>query len=270
MSTTNLDSAYTPKGKSVVVTGFTQGIGKAITLELIRVGARVLGAARTHADVDALVQHCRSEFGVDETQIAGVACDLATESGRNALVAASKSMFGDRLDVLVNNVGTNLPATKRQAVDMTTDDFDYLFDANLKSCLMLSTGLHPLLKASGNGVVLFNSSVAGGPTAMKSGCLYGMSKAAMNMLVKNLACEWAADRIRVVGIAPWYTNTELAQKVLAQEAYKAQVLERTPMGRVAEPEEVARVFCFMASDAASYVTGAVLSVDGGYSVKGLY
>ena len=198
---------YTPTDKTVVVTGFTQGIGRAITLELLRCGARVLGAARTQADVEALVAHCRTEFNADETRIAGVVCDVATESGRDALLKASKSMFGERLDVLVNNVGTNLPAQKRQAVDMAPKDFDYILNTNLKSCMMLSTLFHPLLKASGNGVVLFNSSVAGGPTAMKSGCLYGMSKAAMNMLVKNLACEWAKDTIRVVGIAPWYTNT---------------------------------------------------------------
>lgn len=229
-----------------------------------------MGTARTAADVDALVAHCRAEFNVGASRIDGVACDVATESGRATLLVAVRSMFGDELDVLINNVGTNLPASKRQALDMAEEDFDAIMSTNLKSCLFLTTLLHPMLKASGNGVVLFNSSVAGGPTSMKSGCLYGMSKAGMNMLVKNLAVEFSNDRIRVCGIAPWYTNTELAQKVLQDEEYKAQVLARTPLGRVAEPEEVARVFCWLASDAASYVTGSVLAVDGGYSVMGLY
>jgi Tropinone reductase 1 len=261
---------YTPRDKSVIITGFTKGIGRAIALEALRCGARVLGTARTASDVDALVAQCRADFDLDSSRIAGVACDVATESGRDALFAAAKSMFGERLDVLVNNVGTNLPASKRAALDMAEADFDAIMSTNLKSCLFLTTLLHPMLKASGNGVVLFNSSVAGGPTSMKSGCLYGMSKAAMNMLVKNLSVEFSKDRIRVCGVAPWYTNTELAQKVLQDEAYRSQVLERTPLGRVAEPEEVARVFCFLASDAASYITGSVLAVDGGYSVMGLF
>lgn len=217
-----------------------------------------------------MVAHCRETFDIDETRVAGVTCDVATEDGRESLLAATKAMFGDRLDVLINNVGTNLPASKRQALDMAPEDFDALMSTNLKSCLFMTTVFHPLLKASGKGVVLFNSSVAGGPTAMRSGCLYGMSKAAMNMLVKNLSVEFSKDGIRVCGIAPWYTNTELAQKVLQDPSYKAQVLARTPLGRVAEPDEVARVFCFLASDAASYITGSVLAVDGGYSVQGLY
>jgi Tropinone reductase 1 len=261
---------YVPAHRTVVVTGFTQGIGKAITLELLRCGARVLGAARTAADVDALVSQCKADFSIDSTHIAGTVCDVSRPEGRQQLLDAAKDMFGDQVDVVIHNVGTNLPAAKRQATGMTEEDFQFIMDTNLKSGLMLSTLFHPMLKKSPHAVVLFNSSVAGGPTAMKSGCLYGMSKAAMNMLVKNLACEWDKDGIRVVGIAPWYTNTELAQKVLADATYREQVLERTPMKRVAEPEEVARVFCFMASDAASYVTGTVLAVDGGYSVCGLY
>ena len=184
----------------------------------------MLGTARTASDVDALVTQCQTAFNIDSSRVVGVACDVATESGRHALLDAAKSMFGERLDVLINNVGTNLPASKRQALDMAEEDFDAIMSTNLKSCLFLTTLLHPMLKASGNGVVLFNSSVAGGPTSMKSGCLYGMSKAAMNMLVKNLSVEFSKDRIRVCGIAPWYTNTELAQKVLEDEAYKAQVL----------------------------------------------
>lgn len=153
---------------------------------------------------------------------------------------------------------------------MTDEDFDVLFDVNLKSAFALCREFYPMLKASGDACILFNSSVAGGPTAMKSGCLYGMSKASMNHLAKNIACEWGKDGIRAVSIAPWYTETPLAMKVLKDPVYEKSVLDRTPMGRVAQPEEVAAVMSFLASPAASYITGITVPVDGGYSVMGLY
>jgi Tropinone reductase 1 len=115
-----------------------------------------------------------------------------------------------------------------------------------------------------------NSSVAGGPTTMKSGSLYGMSKGGMNQLVKILACEWAKFGIRCNAVAPWYTNTPLANQVLADEDYKKQVLSRTPMGRTGEPEEVANVISFLCMKASSYVTGQVISIDGGYSSMGFW
>jgi Tropinone reductase 1 len=259
---------YTPHGKTVVITGFTQGIGKSTALEFLALGAQVLGCARSQADIDALLEICSTKGF--RNRIHGIACDVSTESGRATLVEKAQSVFGSSLDVLINNVGTNLPANKRQTVQMNDADFDMIMDVNLKSAYSLSRDFYPMLLTSGSGCILFNSSVAGGPTAMKSGCLYGMSKAAMNMLVKSLACEWGKDGIRVVGVAPWYTNTELAQRVLSNKDYADAVLARTPMGRVAEPEEVARVFAYLASPAASFITGAIVPVDGGYSAMGLF
>ena len=192
---------------------------------------------------------------------------MSTAEGRQALVEAVTAAFGERLDVLINNVGTNV---RRPTLEYTEADFQFVFSANLESAYFLSQACHPLLKASGAGCLMFNSSVAGGPTALRSGSLYAMTKAAMNQLVRVLACEWAPDGMRVVAVAPWYTATPLALQVLADKAFEAAVLERTPLARVARPEEVARTMCFLASPAASYITGATVPVDGGYSVKGLH
>lgn len=269
MEISDIQRTYTPYGKLVVITGFTQGIGKATAVEFLSCGAHVLGCSRHQDDVDTFVDMCRSQGYIN---IHGLACDVSTAPGRAQLVDKARDVFGGGIDVLINNVGTNLPANKRRTSDMEDDDFSYIMDVNLKSAFALSRDVFPLLKnaPSGNGCVLFNSSVAGGPCAMKSGCLYGMSKSGMNMLAKNLACEWAKDNIRAVSVAPWYTNTELAQKVLSDDEYRNEVLQRTPMNRTAEPEEVARVFAFLASPAASYITGCTVPVDGGYSVMGLF
>lgn len=178
------------------------------------------------------------------------------------------------LNVLVNNVGTN---RRKQAMDYTKDDFDSLFNTNVHSALHLSQLCQPLLAAAKSSTIIFNSSVAGGPLAMKSGCIYAMTKgtslvlllclndavleclhelllrcmllsdcmpaAALNQLTKNLACDWAKHGIRVNAVAPWYTSTPLANQVLQDKEYEAAVLARTPLaaslGRVAEPQEVA-------------------------------
>ena len=103
---------------------------------------------------------------------------------------------------------------------------------------------------------------------MQSGVVYAMTKSAMNMLTKYLACEWAPDGIRVNAVAPWYINTPLAKQVLADPRYAKAVVSATPAGRVGEPEEVGTATAFLCMPASSYVTGQVLAVDGGFSVNG--
>jgi Tropinone reductase 1 len=115
-----------------------------------------------------------------------------------------------RLAAAVNNVGSNV---RKPTLEYTEDDFQFVFNTNLQSAFVLSQMAHPLLKASSAGVVLFNSSVAGGPISMRSGVLYAMTKAAMNQLARNLSVEWAKDGIRVNAVCPWYTATDLAMQV---------------------------------------------------------
>ncbi|GFH07773.1 uncharacterized protein HaLaN_02625 [Haematococcus lacustris] len=166
----------------------------------------------------------------------GRVADVSQREQREALMAAVASEYQGRLDILVNNVGTNI---RKPTVDYTSEEYSRLMATNLESAYHLCQVAHPLLKASGQAVVLFNSSVAGGPTAMRSGTIYAMTKAALNQLTKNLACEWAAEGIRVNCVAPWYTATELAMQVLQDEDFRRQVISRTPLARVGQPEEVA-------------------------------
>ncbi|PNH12845.1 Tropinone reductase [Tetrabaena socialis] len=224
-------------GRTALVTGATRGIGKAIVDELARLGAK------------------------------GCVCDVSERAARSELVERVSEAFGGTLNILVNNVGTNV---RKPTVEYTEEDYSFVMRTNLESAYHLCQVCQPLLKASGDGCIVFNSSVAGGPTAMRSGTLYAMTKAALNQLTRNLACEWAAARIRVNAVAPWYTATDLALQVLKDESVKAEVLSRTPMRRIGQPEEVSGAVAYLCSPAASYVTGQIIQIDGGYSVMGLY
>jgi Tropinone reductase 1 len=163
-------------------------------------------------------------------------------------------------------VGTNI---RKATKDYSDEDFLALMSTNVHSAFSLTRDCYPLLQASGDACVLFNSSVAGGPTVLRSSSIYAMTKASLNQLTKNIACEWANDGIRVVSIAPWYVETALTKPVLSDTEFLDEVISRTPMKRVGQPLEIARTMAFLASPAASYITGITAPVDGGFSCAGL-
>jgi Tropinone reductase 1 len=151
--------------------------------------------------------------------------------------------------------------------ELSLDEYRRVQQVNLESCFELCRLLRPALIRGAPAAVVNNASVAG-LTHLRTGAPYGMSKAAMIQLTRNLAVEWAGEGIRVNAVAPWYIRTPLAEQVLADAAYRQEVLERTPMGRVGEPEECARAIAFLCMPAAGYITGQCLAVDGGFSVFG--
>lgn len=246
-------------GARAVVTGGTKGIGLAVVRELLDLGAEVVTVSRREAAGDPAL-----EAAAAAGRLHAIHADVATPRGRERLAAGLPASW-DALDILVNNVGTNI---RKPSLEFTEDEYRTVLDTNLTSAWELTRLLHGRLRESRRASIVNIGSVAG-LRAVGSGAVYAMSKAALAHLTRYLAIEWARDGIRVNMVAPWYTRTPLASPVLDQPDVLAAIVERTPMGRVAEPEEIAGVVAFLCLPAASYVTGQEIAVDGGFSVFGV-
>lgn len=249
---------WTLKDKKALVTGGTKGIGAAITEELVSLGAEVFVVAR---NVENLEKFCSQEKF--SGKVTGISADVSRNEDFETIVNKIKEKWGF-LDILINNAGVNI---RKKTTDYSADEFDKIFNTNLKSAFELSRLCYPLLKKSEQGNIVNISSVAG-LTALRTGSIYAMTKAAINQLTKNLAVEFAPDKIRVNAVAPWYIDTPLARQVLENKDYLHEVLERTPMKRIGTPGEVAALVAFLCMPAAGFITGQTICADGGFSVYG--
>lgn len=258
MSSSSGSGAWRLDGSRALVTGGSSGIGLATARELAALGAEVVLVARDPQKLQRAADGIATEN--PGAALETVAADLATGEGRERACAAA----GSRLQVLVNNAGINI---RKRMTELTLEEYRRVQKVNLESCFEMCRLLYPALAAGAPAAVVNNASVAG-LTHLRTGAPYGVSKAGMIQLTRNLAVEWAGDGIRVNAVAPWYIRTPLADQVLRDPEFLQTVLDRTPMGRVGDVEECARAIVFLCLPAASYVTGQCLAVDGGFSVYG--
>lgn len=252
-----IPSRWRLDGRVALVTGASKGIGFACARELAALGADLLLVARDETGLDSAQAELVEQHPACEVLVC--AADLADQEQRLEVFDWIADLDVE-LSLLVNNVGGN---ESKPALDYTLAEVRALVELNVLSAFELSRLAHPHLAEHGNAAIVNVGSVSG-LTHVRTGAPYGLTKAALHQLTRNLACEWADDGIRVNAVAPWYIRTQRTEGPLADTDYLEEVLDRTPMGRIGEPEEVAAAVAFLCLPAASYITGECIAVDGGF------
>jgi NAD(P)-dependent dehydrogenase (short-subunit alcohol dehydrogenase family) len=248
--------------KVAIVTGAGAGIGQATALLLACEGARVVVADYDpDAGATTVTQICQAGGQATFVQV-----DVSVAAEAEKMVKTAVDTYG-RLDILVNNAGIY---TKGDAVNTAESDWDRILDVNLKGIFLCSKYAIPAMKKTGGGVIVNVASEAG-LVAIKNQVAYNVSKSGVIALTKSAAVDFAADNIRVNCICPGTTETPLVKAAVAKEPdpVKARraLEECRPLNRLGKPEEIAAGILYLASDELGYATGAVLSVDGGYTAQ---
>ncbi len=239
-----------------LVTGASRGIGRAIAIEMAKEGGRIVGNATSSSSLAGLEKELR-EMGVDYLL---VPADLSTTDGCLGLIRAVAESMG-RIDVLVNNAGINIVKN----IDETSlDDWEKVINVNLRAPFLCSKYASELMKKQRYGRIINLASIASF-VSLPGRSAYNSSKAGILGLTRTLAVELAPYGITVNAIAPGLVETEMLKQRIAEGSIKIDAaLKRIPLGRLGRPEEIARAAVFLASDDASYITGQVLVVDGGF------
>jgi 2-deoxy-D-gluconate 3-dehydrogenase len=248
------------KRKVAIVTGGNGGIGLGMARGLAGAGARVVIAARNQEKSRAAVRELEKAGG----QALAIAVDVADEASVNALVKSTVEQCG-RLDILVNNAGINI---RKQPQEYTLAEWRQVLDTNLTSAFLCSRAAYPAMKAGGGGKIVNIGSMMSifGASFVAA---YGASKGGIVQLTKALAAAWAKDHIQVNAVLPGWIDTDLTQAARRQvPGLNESVLRRTPAGRWGAIDDFAGIAVFLAAPASDFITGAVITVDGGYSVQG--
>lgn len=252
-------SAVSLADRVVVVTGGSRGIGEAIARGCLDAGAKVVIASRKQADLDAAAARLG---GAGE--VLAVACHTGKEADVQALFARAVERFG-RVDGLVNNAATN--PHFGPMVDVGEGAIDKTFEVNVKGYFFCARALVGHARQRGGGAAIVNIASIMGQRAAPMQGVYGMTKAAVISMTQTLAFELGGSGIRVNAIAPGLIETKFASAIVANPTLRNHIVGRTPLARHAQPVEVAGAAVFLLSDAASFVTGTTLVVDGGATVS---
>ena len=244
-------------GKVAFVTGAGRGLGRAGALALAKAGADVVLVSRTRSQLEETAASIET---LGRKSLV-VTADTRNSAEVEAAVRATVEAFG-RIDILFNNAGTNV---RKNVVDMPDEDFHTIMDTNVKGAFLVARAVARQMVLQRSGAIINMSSMSA-VSAEPTKAVYAASKGAMALLTKGLALELAPHGIRVNAIAPGYMLTSLVKGGLdADPARKERVLARIPLGRLGEPEEIGGAVVFLASDASRYITGASLSIDGGWT-----
>jgi len=245
---------YDLSGKVAIVTGGGRGIGRAISLGLADCGAKLVLASRTIEDLEKVVSEIKGNGG----EATPVVTDLMVSEQINALVEATMKTYG-RVDILVNNAARSF---LRPLMDLREDGWDKIFDVNCKAAFLLSRAVAKIMGEQGGGRIINITTVG----AVRGGAgmgVYHASKAALSMLTKCMAVEWAPLNVNVNAVGPGLTKTAFSQPIWSNPSLEQMITTRVPKGRLAEPEEIVGAVLFLCSEDSSFITGESIYVDGG-------
>ncbi len=257
---TTLEKLFGLAGQTALVTGASGGIGRALAVGLAGAGAVVGVHGRQVTELEAT----RTAIEAAGGRAVVLPAELADVDACRRLIAQAHEALG-RLDVLVNCAGMN---RRKPIGEVTEDDFDTIVNVNLRSLFFLSQAAHPLMRAQGGGKIIQIASLTS-THALGTTAVYGATKGAVAQLTKTMAVEWAKDNIQVNALAPGFVLTPLtAGPLWGDETRRAWLLGRCPMRRPAEPEEMVATCLLLAGPGSSYLTGQLITVDGGVLAGG--
>ena len=245
-------------GRFALVTGATRGIGRACAIALSEAGAAVAVGCRDFAAGEALAQTLRS----NGARACAVAMNMHDLVQVNTAIEDATQQLG-QVDILINNAGFSVPAP---ALEAAPEHFAAMFDLNVRGAFFASQNVARRLAHTKTRGAIVNIASQAGMVALCDESIYCMTKAAMIHMTRCLASEWAGLGIRVNAVAPTFTRTHGTRRWLDNKAFKDSVLARIPLGRLGEPEDIARPVVFLASEEAAMITGATLTIDGGWTL----
>ncbi|ADB59839.1 short-chain dehydrogenase/reductase SDR [Haloterrigena turkmenica DSM 5511] len=254
-----MNDQFSLEDRVAVVTGGGRGIGRAIAIELADAGAAVVPSARSTGEIEAVADEIEAAGG----DAIAVSADVTDSDAVADVIDRADDAFGG-VDVVVNNAGFNPDDALGRPEDVDTEHLDRVLEVNLNGAYEVTRTAAAHLHDSGGSVI--NVASVGGLVGLPRQHPYVASKHGLVGLTKSLSLDWAPE-VRVNAVAPGYVSTSLTDDLEADDRLRQSIIDRTPLERFADPEEIAGPVVFLASEAASYVTGACLAVDGGWTAR---